>query len=424
METCAGSRLILGEFREDAVIAAAKESLAECGGQPTCGFLFLAASWLPQIHEILDLVRLHGRIPLLIGSIGAGLIGRSQEAEGSLGMSLLLVSLPETKLTPVLISNEQIEEIDWARLLADGDRYRTRGRRFMDRSPTLHAAPRTLAGGMERCFPDAPSFGGISSGATEIGENTLLLDGKAIDAAVLALAVKGGKIRTIVSQGCKPVGEPFTITQADENLIYALGSRPAYQVLSETFNGLSDDEKERARGNLFAGLAASEYVAELKRGDFLVRNLLGADPQTGPSRSARGLGLDKLCNTNSGTKSRPMRTWSSWPGSTTCAAASRLPPSSFPATAAVIASSACPITMPRRSPRFSDQFRARDFSVAAKSARLAMPATCTATPPRSHSSASNSGVLPGKSTGLLARRFCEQDARSMQQAECLCYARG
>jgi len=282
METCAGSRLILGEFREDAVIAAAKESLAECGGQPTCGFLFLAASWLPQIHEILDLVRLHGRIPLLIGSIGAGLIGRSQEAEGVAGMSLLLVSLPETKLTPVLISNEQIEESTgpayWQMETGIGpedvDSWIVLANPF---TPHLE---RWLAE-WNIAFPDAPSIGGISSGATESGENTLLLDGKAIDAAVLALAVKGGKIRTIVSQGCKPVGEPFTITQADENLIYALGSRPAYQVLSETFNGLSDDEKERARGNLFARLAASEYVAELKRGDFLVRNLLGADPQTG-----------------------------------------------------------------------------------------------------------------------------------------------
>ena len=130
-------------------------------------------------------------------------------------------------------------------------------------------------------FPDAPSIGGLSSGGTGQGENLLFLDGKMIDAAVLALAVKGGKIRTIVSQGCKPVGEPFTITHAEDNLVYALGSRPAYQVLSETFNALSDEEKERARGNLFAGLAASEYVADLKRGDFLVRNLLGADPQTG-----------------------------------------------------------------------------------------------------------------------------------------------
>ena len=128
---------------------------------------------------------------------------------------------------------------------------------------------------MRRASADCPAAAPAS------GENSCFLDGKLIDAAVLALAVKGGKIRTIVSQGCKPVGEPFTITQAEENLVYALGSRPAYQVLSETFNGLSDDEKERARGNLFAGLAASEYVADLKRGDFLVRNLLGADPQTG-----------------------------------------------------------------------------------------------------------------------------------------------
>ena len=282
METCAGSRLILGEFRESTVIAAAEQALAECGGQPTCGFLFLSASWLPQIHEVLDLVRLHGRIPLLVGSVGAGLIGRSQEAEGVAGLSLLLVSLPETKLTPILISSEQIEE-------STGPGYWQMetgiGPEEVD-SWIVLANP--LAPELERwlaewsvAYPDAPSIGGLSSGDNGSGENMLLLDGKVIDAAVLALGVKGGKVRPIVSQGCKPVGEPFTITHAEDNLVYTLGSRPAYQVLSETFNGLSDEEKERARGNLFAGIAASEYVADLKRGDFLVRNLLGADPQTG-----------------------------------------------------------------------------------------------------------------------------------------------
>jgi small ligand-binding sensory domain FIST len=282
METCAGSRLILGEFRESTVVAAAEQALAECGGQPTCGFLFLSASWLPQIHEVLDLVRLHGRIPLLVGSVGAGLIGRSQEAEGVAGLSLLLVRLPETKLTPVLISSEQIEE-------STGPGYWQMetgiGPEEVD-SWIVLANP--FAPDLERwlaewsvAFPEAPSIGGLSSGGNGSGERMLLLDGKAIDAAVLALAVKGGKVRPIVSQGCKPVGEPFTITHAEENLVYSLGSRPAYQVLSETFNGLSDEEKERARGNLFAGIAASEYVADLKRGDFLVRNLLGADPQTG-----------------------------------------------------------------------------------------------------------------------------------------------
>lgn len=282
METCAGSRLILGQFQESAVITAAAEALAECGGQPSCGFLFVSASWLPQINEVLDLVRLHGRIPLLVGSIGSGLIGRSQEAESADGMSLLLVRLPETKLTPILISSEQIEESTgpayWQMETGlgpdDVDSWIVLANPF---TPNLE---RWLAE-WNVAFPEAPSIGGLSSGGAEGGENGLLLDGAAIGAAVLALAVKGGKVRTIVSQGCKPVGEPFTITQAEDNLIYALGSRPAYQVLSETFNALSDDEKERARGNLFAGLAASEYVADLKRGDFLVRNLLGADPQTG-----------------------------------------------------------------------------------------------------------------------------------------------
>ncbi len=282
METCAGSRLILGEFQESQVIAAAERALEECGGQPTCGFLFLSASWLPQIHEVLDLVRLHGRIPLLVGSLGAGLIGRDQEAEGAAGMSLLLLSLPETTLTPVLISNEQIEESTgpgyW--LMETGLKSEEVDSWIVLANPHAPNLERWLAE-WNVAFPNTPSIGGLASGSSEDGAHALLLDGKAIDAAVVALAVKGGNIRTIVSQGCKPVGEPFTITQADENLVYALGSRPAYEVLSETFNALSDDEKERARGNLFAGLAASEYVADLKRGDFLVRNLLGADPQTG-----------------------------------------------------------------------------------------------------------------------------------------------
>ncbi|MEO5754291.1 MAG: FIST N-terminal domain-containing protein, partial [Chthoniobacterales bacterium] len=282
METCAGSRLVLGEFQESKVIAAAAEALEECGGQPTCGFLFVSASWLPQIHEVLDLVRLHGRIPLLVGSLGAGLIGRGQEAEGVAGMSLLLLSLPETKLTPILISNQQIEA-------STGPGYwLTETGLKPEEVDSWIVLANPYAPNLERwlvewnvAFPDTPCIGGLASGSSENGENALVLDGSAVDAAVVALAVKGGKIRTIVSQGCKPVGEPFTITHADENLVYALGSRPAYEVLSETFNGLSDDEKERARGNLFAGLAASEYVADLKRGDFLVRNLLGADPQTG-----------------------------------------------------------------------------------------------------------------------------------------------
>ena len=44
---------------------------------------------------------------------------------------------------------------------------------------------------------------------------------------------------------------------------------------------MTKQEKDRARNNLFAGVAMSEYLEEYKRGDFLIRNILGADPEAG-----------------------------------------------------------------------------------------------------------------------------------------------
>ena len=98
----------------------------------------------------------------------------------------------------------------------------------------------------------------------------------------VALALEGDvAVHAVVSQGCKPIGEPLTVTQAERNVLLTLGSRPAYEVLSDVYKELSDAEREQARGHLFAGLAVSEYLEEYKRGDFLVRNIIGADPKSG-----------------------------------------------------------------------------------------------------------------------------------------------
>jgi small ligand-binding sensory domain FIST len=98
----------------------------------------------------------------------------------------------------------------------------------------------------------------------------------------VALALQGDvAVHAVVSQGCKPIGEPLTVTHAEKNVLYALGSRPAYEVLSDVYKELSDTEREQARGHLFAGIAVSEYLEDYKRGDFLVRNIIGADPKSG-----------------------------------------------------------------------------------------------------------------------------------------------
>jgi len=89
------------------------------------------------------------------------------------------------------------------------------------------------------------------------------------------------EVEAVVSQACTPIGEPWTITKVEGNLIHQIGNRPAYQVLADTFGRLPKDQQERARGNLFVGLVTNEYKEEFHRGDFLIRSLLGGDPKTG-----------------------------------------------------------------------------------------------------------------------------------------------
>ena len=52
-------------------------------------------------------------------------------------------------------------------------------------------------------------------------------------------------------------------------------------MLTEIVEAMLQPLRDRAAGNLFAGLAMSEYIDEFKTGDFLVRNLIGADPEHG-----------------------------------------------------------------------------------------------------------------------------------------------
>ncbi len=128
--------------------------------------------------------------------------------------------------------------------------------------------------------PGVPCHGGLASSAR--GEEFFVFQDHQFVHAAVALGFRGGvRVESVVSQGCRPIGEPLTITGVEQNVIHSLGARRAYDRLNETVAALSSADQLRARGNIFAGLAMSEYVDEFKTGNFLVRNLLGADPQSG-----------------------------------------------------------------------------------------------------------------------------------------------
>jgi small ligand-binding sensory domain FIST len=283
MANSAASRLVLGPYDEEKVIAAARETLAAAGGRVTCAFVFVSADYRPHLADFLELIQLHGHVPTLAGCSASGFIATGREAEQTSGFSLLFLHLPETELRTFIFDQGQMESLAgpeaWHRatgIAADGvDAW------------IVFGNPATLPvdGWLEEwnaAYPGVPCLGGLGSGGGEDGTEIFVFHDRQIVDAGVALGFRGGmKLHTIVSQGCRPVGEPFTITGAEQNIVLSLGSRPAYERLSETFEALSSSDKAHAAGNLFAGLAMSEYVEEFKTGDFLVRNLIAADPNSG-----------------------------------------------------------------------------------------------------------------------------------------------
>lgn len=246
------------------------------------GVVFLTPQFFDVAEEVLEVLRLHARIPLLIGCSSQSLIANGEELEDQAGIVLQLLHLPDARLRGTHFGPEEIES-----LTGPASWHSQTGVGPADTHGWLVLAE-PFARGEEwlrewnAAYPGIPSIGGLASGVFEERRTQLYLNGQVFEEGVVALSVGGGvRLDCVISQGCTPIGAPWTVTKADRNFIVSIANRPAYHVLVDTFNGLPKEEQSRAQGNLFVGFASSEYRDEFHRGDFLVRNLLGADPDNG-----------------------------------------------------------------------------------------------------------------------------------------------
>lgn len=277
----AASRVFVGRYSEDAVIGVARDLREEMGTNASLGFLFVTQEWRPQIEDTLELIRLHGHVPQLVGCSGWGVIGRKREVEEEPGFSLLLLSLPAGSFTVT-----QIDEN--AALESPGpDFWHTSTGVAPSEARSWIILANPYFGGVETwledfsaAYPRVPVLGGLASARN--AEIFLMRDGDISPAPLLAIALKQSLVvLPLVSQGCRPIGDPSPITKAEENLILEIGNFPAYQALEAAFLSIPAEQRVSVRNNLFLGLAVSEYIEDFKQGDFLIRNILGADPQIG-----------------------------------------------------------------------------------------------------------------------------------------------
>jgi small ligand-binding sensory domain FIST len=138
-----------------------------------------------------------------------------------------------------------------------------------------------LVAGLDAAFPASTKVGGLASGGREPGGNALYHAGEVYRSGAVALALTGNvAVDTIVAQGCRPVGEPHFVTRCVHNVLFALDDRPPLEILKELVSRANERDRELFRHSLFLGVVMKEQ-SEYRQGDFLIRNLVGIDSQSG-----------------------------------------------------------------------------------------------------------------------------------------------
>ncbi len=247
------------------------------------GLVFLTPQFFGNAQQVLEILRVHARIPLLAGCSSQSLIAGGEEIEENAGLVLALYHLPGSELHAIRFTQAQVEErsgADYWHAETGVKPERTNG--WIAFADPFHIDAEAWLSQWNEAYGTAPILGGLASGDFTTRTTQVYLNGDVFEEGGVAVSV-GGEVALagVISQGCTPIGEPWLITKAERNVIHAIGNRPAYQVLAETYNTLSVEEQKKSRGNLFVGLVVNEYAEEFHRGDFLIRNLLSGDPKSG-----------------------------------------------------------------------------------------------------------------------------------------------
>lgn len=129
--------------------------------------------------------------------------------------------------------------------------------------------------------PAVPVLGGLASARTASGDAALFLDDEVIDGGAVGVNLRGVEMLPCVSQGAAPMGREVTITAAEGNVIHELAGRPALETLQLIVSELSPRERGLVAGGLLIGMVIDGGKPDYEQGDFLVRGVLGAEPESG-----------------------------------------------------------------------------------------------------------------------------------------------
>lgn len=290
-------------FLEAAVEEVVSQAQAVLQTSADLGFIFISSAFASEYSRLLPLLR--DKLPNvpIVGCSGGGIVGVTQrgkvrEVEGEPALSLTLAHLPDVQINPFYLSAGDLPDLDsppdtWTSLVGVP----------IDAAPSfvlLADLPgiNDLLQGLDFAYPRAAKVGGLASSGILGGTTGLFCNDRFYREGAVGVALSGNIVlETIVAQGCRPIGQPYWVTEGDRNILLAMqeddGSgipsrdrcpvkRSPLEQLQDLVQSLSEDDRTLAQqSHIFVGVAQNEFKQALEPGDFLIRNLLGVDPRVG-----------------------------------------------------------------------------------------------------------------------------------------------
>jgi len=263
----------------EAVITAVRTGLDAL--DPDLAFLFCSDAHAGAYERIASEVREALPSALLVGCSARSVIGAGHEVEDRPGLSLTVARLPGVTLSPMRLAGDGFPRgtPSWCEHFEiDAEPAPS----FVVLADPFSCDAEALVRQLDADFADSTLVGGLASGADRPGGNALFLGERIHEEGMVGVALQGDVcVDTVVAQGCRPIGNPLFVTRARGNLLLEVDGRPPIEIVQDLFEAAAPRDRALMQSSLFLGVEMRPELARYGRGDFLIRNLAGAEERSG-----------------------------------------------------------------------------------------------------------------------------------------------
>ena len=266
-----------------AVQEAATTAMHQVGGSADVVLVFATIEHWQNEGDFLTKLRDITKTDRLVGCSGLGVLTGQAEVDSGPGLAVMALASDRIKTEPILYQPLRDQDRQFGKWLAQETGASGASSSLLTLFPdTYNSQPLLLLQGLEEHLR---SVSVVGAGCSEngAGRKTYQLCGEQITTnAVAGLAITGAFAASIgITQGCQPVTEPLTVTKAEGNLIFEIDHRPAFEIFAQVIGAPLLANLRRALAFVFVGVPADRERNRVGPGEYLVRNIIGIDPQKG-----------------------------------------------------------------------------------------------------------------------------------------------